>query len=343
MDLEREAEGFREAASRLRREIGRVVVGYESTIDELLVCLLAPGHALLEGVPGIGKTLFVRTLASVLDLDFRRIQFTPDLMPADITGTDILEGDGELKSFRFRPGPLFANVILADEINRATPKTQSALLEAMQEGAATIGGVRHALPDPFLVFATQNPIEMEGTYPLPEAQLDRFTFKLEIPSPDDTRLREILVRTTGADVEAPDTILGGDEVHRFRRLVRAVHVPDTVLDYVVRILRATHPDAPAPVEGVRRWVRFGASPRGGQAILLGAKVRALLEGRLHASLADVRSVAAPALRHRILLNFEGESEGVTTDRVLDEILATVPHASPRVEGLVRAAGEEEAR
>jgi MoxR-like ATPase len=341
MNIEKDAAEFRAAVDRLRREVGRVIVGYESTVDELLVCLLAPGHALLEGVPGIGKTLFVRTLARVLDLEFRRIQFTPDLMPADITGTDVLESGETAREFRFREGPLFANLVLADEINRATPKTQSALLEAMQEGCVTIGGTRHPLPDPFLVFATQNPIEMEGTYPLPEAQLDRFTFKLIVPSPDDPSVREILVRTTGPPADPPETILEADTVRRFRTLVREIHVPEPVLEHVVRILRATHPDAPAPVDRVRRFVRFGASPRGGQAMILAGKVRALLAGRLHVSLGDVRAAAPPALRHRILLNFEGETEGISTDRIVEDVLAAVPETPDSVRGLVETLRDED--
>ena len=339
-DLERRSEAFVAAATRVRTEIARKIIGYEETISHMLVCVLSGGHALLEGVPGVGKTLFVKTLADVLGLEFRRLQFTPDLMPTDITGTDFLEQRGESREFRFRKGPVFGNLILADEINRATPKTQSALLEAMQERAVTIGGQAHELPDPFLVFATQNPIEMEGTYPLPEAQLDRFLFKLKIPAPTPNELREILSRTTGTEAEDPAAVLNADEIRDFRGLVREVHVPDPALDYTVRLLDATRPDGEHSPQSVRRYVRHGASPRGGQALLLGGKVSALLQGRLHVSIEDLHSVAVPALAHRILLDFEAEADGVPAESILEEILGEVATARGEVEEWSRAMKDE---
>jgi len=331
-DLDRDACALRERTELLRARVAKVVVGYEEALDRLLACLLVRGHALLEGVPGIGKTLFVRTFASALGLEYRRIQFTPDLMPADITGTDVLEETSEGRRFRFREGPLFGNVVLADEINRATPRTQSALLEAMEEQSVTAGGRTHALPDPFVVFATQNPIEMEGTYPLPEAQLDRFTFKLVLRRPGPEALREVLARTTGARTLVAEPVLDADELLRLRDLVRRVHVPAPVLDYAARLVEATHPgDGASPRVG--RYVRFGSSPRGGQAILLGARVGALSAGRLHATAEDVRRVARAALVHRILLDFEAEADGVTADAVVDEILDAVPAATGRARRL----------
>jgi MoxR-like ATPase len=287
--------------------------------------LLASGHALIEGVPGLGKTVLVRSLAAAVDLRFSRIQFTPDLMPADILGTTLIreQNDGR-HTFEFEPGPIFANVVLADEINRTTPKTQSALLEAMQEGSVTVAKTTHTLPDPFLVLATQNPLEMEGTYPLPEAQLDRFLLKLHARFPDHGELHEILERTTGDSRPQVGAVLSLADVLEMRRVVRAVAVARHVQDYAVRLLEATHRERPGASALVKRYVRFGASPRGAQACLVAAKTRALLAGRLHVAIDDIRQVAKPALRHRLILNFEGEAEGVSADQVLDELLQTLP-------------------
>jgi MoxR-like ATPase len=284
---------------------------------------------LLEGVPGLGKTRLVRAMAAALSLSFSRIQFTPDLMPADILGTTVIDDrHGGGKTFEFRTGPIFANIVLADEVNRATPKTQSALLEAMQEHKVTVGTRTHVLDEPFLVLATQNPLEMEGTYPLPEAQLDRFFFKLHVPFPGRQDLHRILDLTTGADDVELAAVLDRDEILRMQRLVRQVAVSRAVQDYAIRVLRATHAEGPDAPEIARRFVRYGSSPRGAQAILLAAKIRALLEGRFSVAVEDVRAAAHPALRHRVLLNFEGEAEGIKTDQVIDAVLSDVPEVSP---------------
>ena len=319
----------------LRAEIGKRIVGQGPIVDGVLTCLLAGGHALLEGVPGLGKTMLVRTLSEALDLRFSRVQFTPDLMPADILGTTVIEEDeAGRKSFEFRPGPIFANIVLADEVNRATPKTQSALLEVMQEHSVTVARATHTLDAPFFVLATQNPLEMEGTYPLPEAQLDRFLFKLHVTFPSRDELHAILDRTTGTTAPRVEPVLDKARVLAMMRLVRDVAVARHVQDYAVRLVEATHPagaargDAGRAPELVQKYVRFGASPRGAQAVLVAAKIQALFAGRFSASVDDVRAVAKPALRHRLILNFEGEAEGVRTDRVLDELLATVPEAAP---------------
>src|SRR5580692_11656723 len=316
---------FRKRVDDLRTEIAKSVVGNREVVDGVISCMLAGGHALLEGVPGLGKTMLVRTLAETLSLTFSRIQFTPDLMPADILGTTVIdETQGGAKAFEFRKGPVFANIVLADEVNRATPKTQSALLEAMQEHRVSVGKRTHVLEQPFVVLATQNPLEMEGTYPLPEAQLDRFFFKLHVPFPGREELRQILERTTGGATETPRAVLDRETILEMQRLVRQVPVARHVADYAIRILQATHPDGPDAPDLTKRFVRYGSSPRGGQAVLLAAKIRALFDERFAASVDDVRQVAHPALRHRVLLNFEGEAEGVKTDQVIDQILKALP-------------------
>jgi MoxR-like ATPase len=328
-DIERDAARFRDKIGVLREEIGKVIVGQREVVDGVLTCMLAGSHALLEGVPGLGKTMLVRTLSRALGLSFARIQFTPDLMPADVIGTTVIDeaqGGAGNKAIEFRPGPIFANIVLADEINRATPKTQSALLEAMQERSVTVGRKTHELERPHLVLATQNPLEMEGTYPLPEAQLDRFFFKLNVRFPGREELNRILDRTTSDQHVEANTVLSRAEVLEFQGLVRKVPVAKHVQDFAVRLLMATRPELPEAPAGVKRFVREGASPRGAQAVLLAAKIRALMTGRFAAALEDVRASALPALRHRVLLNFEGEAEGVKTDAILEEILKALPEA-----------------
>jgi len=315
---------FRQIATRIETEVGKYIVGQQEVVRHTLICLVAGGHALLEGVPGLGKTMLVRTLARVLDLEFARIQFTPDLMPADIVGTDVLEEaeDGR-REFRFQPGPVFTNLLLADEINRATPKTQSALLEAMQERTVTVANRSYPLDPPFLVLATQNPIEMEGTYPLPEAQLDRFLFKINVVYPSTGELVEILNRTTGEAEPAVEVVADGAAVLGMGALARQVPVASPVADYAARLTMATHPQAEGAPEVVRRYVRYGTSPRGAQALVLGGKVMALLAGRYNVALEDLRAIAPAALRHRILLNFEGQAEGVSADDVVQEVVKLV--------------------
>jgi MoxR-like ATPase len=314
---------FRTDLDRLLGEIGRRLVGQGEVAGAAISALLAGGHVLLEGVPGLGKTLLVRTAAAAMDLTFSRVQFTPDLMPADVIGTNLIVDDAGSRRFEFQKGPIFAHVVLADEINRATPKTQSALLEAMQEQSVTVGKQTYTLPPPFFVLATQNPIEMEGTYPLPEAQLDRFLYKLRVESPTGAELHQILDRTTGAPEEATRIVLGHDRLLEMRALVRQVPVARPIQDFVVRLVGATHP-ARSPLGEVTRFVRYGSSPRGAQAIILGAKIEALRAGRFAPSFADVRRVAIPALRHRVLLNFDGEAEGITADALVEKLLATLP-------------------
>jgi MoxR-like ATPase len=316
---------FAETVAKVRGEVGKLVVGQRAVLDGVLTCLFAGGHALLEGVPGLGKTALVRTLASALDLRFARVQFTPDLMPSDIVGTMVLSEDERgHRRFEFQAGPIFAHIVLADEINRTTPKTQSALLEAMQEHSVTVGKTTHALEEPFLVLATQNPLEMEGTYPLPEAQLDRFLLKLHVDFPDAGELHQILERTTGRSAPSIGAVVQRDEIMRMRQVARDVAVARHVQDYAVRLLEATHRERRGATPLVKRYVRFGASPRGAQACLLAAKLQALFDARFHVSIEDIRRVAKPALRHRIILNFEGEAEGITQDSILDELIATIP-------------------
>jgi len=312
---------FREVAACIEAEVGKYIVGQREVIRHTLICLIAEGHTLLEGVPGLGKTMLVRTLAKVLDLKFARIQFTPDLMPADIVGTDILEEmEDRRREFRFQPGPVFANLLLADEINRATPKTQSALLEAMQERTVTVANRSYRLEPPFLVLATQNPIEMEGTYPLPEAQLDRFLFKVNIEYPSSSELIEILNRTTGGVEPEVSVVADGATVLAMGALARQVPVASPVADYAARLVIATHPEGDLAPEMVRKYVRYGSSPRGAQALILGGKVTALLAGRYNVAFEDLRAVAVAALRHRLLLNFEGQAEGISADDVVAEVV-----------------------
>ena len=308
----------------LRAEVEKVIVGHREIINHVLVGMFAGGHVLLEGVPGLGKTLLVKTLSESLELSFARIQFTPDLMPADIIGTNMIVEDAEgRKRFQFQPGPIFAHVVLADEINRATPKTQSALLEGMQEASVTVGGASRPLPAPFFVLATQNPIEMEGTYPLPEAQLDRFLLKLRVRYPAIEELNAIIDRTTHARPVAVERVMSGAKVLAFRELIREVPVASHVRDFASGIVMATHPQAGDAPEVSRRFVRYGSSPRGAQALILGGKVRALSEGRYNVSVDDVKALAAPALRHRVILNFEGEAEGVDVDNLIAQIIESV--------------------
>ena len=323
--LQRQIDRFQADCDAIIEQVRRVIVGHEAVIDQTITCLLSGGHVLLEGVPGIGKTLLVRTLADTLGLTFSRIQFTPDLMPADITGTNIVvTDDAGGKRFEFQRGPIFAHLVLADEINRATPKTQSAVLEAMSERTVSVARTTHELPQVFFVLATQNPLEMEGTYPLPEAQLDRFMLKVLIDSPAEDELVAIIARTTaGADCRAQRVATDG-RLQEMRRLVRRVPAAQHVQRYVARLVLATHPAHPSAPELARRGVRYGASPRGAQAIILAAKVRALRRGRANVAFEDVRAAAVPALRHRLILSFEGQAEGIDPDAVVRQVLDTVP-------------------
>ena len=323
--LDQQAEQFRERYQAVKEQIQRVIVGHEEIVHGVLTCLMIGGHCLLEGAPGLGKTLLVRTLAKALNLDFNRIQFTPDLMPADILGTNmIVESEDGRRQFEFQKGPIFTQICLADEINRATPKTQSAMLETMQEGTVTVGGVRHQLRAPFFVLATQNPIEQEGTYPLPEAQLDRFLFKLVVGYSSREELSTILNRTTKGIECEPEQVMDGDEILKWQSLVRNVILADHVQDFIVRLTLATHPGGELAVDISNEYLRWGSSPRGAQTIALAAKVRALLAGRFNVSFEDVRNVFLPAMRHRVILNFEAQAEGITTDDVLVQILDLVP-------------------
>ena len=325
MSTEQDIASFRERYAALRTEIGKVMVGHEAIVEGTLIAILAGGHVLLEGVPGLGKTLLVRTLSEVLDLSFNRLQFTPDLMPADILGTNmVMETPEGRREFEFQRGPIFAHLILADEINRATPKTQSAMLEAMQEKSVTAGGEIRKLAEPFFVLATQNPIDQEGTYPLPEAQLDRFFFKLLVGYPSASELTEVLNRTTEGVKPNVEKVLGGAELIELQELVRQVPVASHVKDYAVRLVLATHPKTQTAEPIANQYLRFGSSPRGGQALILGAKVRALTQGRFNVSFDDIQAVTSAALRHRLILNFEAEAEGITTDHIVAQILKDVP-------------------
>jgi MoxR-like ATPase len=315
---------FRERFQRIANEVGKVIVGHQEVIQEVLLSLFCGGHVLLEGVPGLGKTLLVKTLSRCLDLRYSRIQFTPDLMPADIIGTTVVVEDSQgRKHFQFQRGPLFGQIVLADEVNRATPKTQSALLEAMQELSVTVGTTHHPLQRPFFVLATQNPIEMEGTYPLPEAQLDRFFFKIRVSYPDLPGLTGIIDRTTGGTDEQVARVIGGAEVEAMKGWVREVPIATHLKESVARVIMGTHPGSPSVPDPIRRYVRYGSSPRGAQALVLASKAVALLAGRFNVSWDDISRVALPALRHRIILSFEGEAEGVSTDALVEAVLQRV--------------------
>ncbi|MEY2806109.1 MAG: AAA family ATPase [Planctomycetia bacterium] len=316
---------LREVHAQMKTELHRVIVGQDQVIDEILLAILTRGHALLVGVPGLAKTLLVSSLAKTLDLRFARIQFTPDLMPSDITGTEILQIDASsgARNFRFVAGPLFANVVLADEINRTPPKTQAALLEAMVERQVTSAGVRHELPDPFFVLATQNPIEQEGTYPLPEAQLDRFMFLIQVGYPTLEEEREVLRRTTGGESQSPRAVVGAAELKELQDAVRAIPVADHVYDFVLALTRGTRVGGTQPLPFIQQWVTWGAGPRAGQFLVLGAKARAALAGRTHVAIEDVKAVVHPVLRHRIVVNYAAQAEGVTSDIVIDRLLQEV--------------------
>ena len=323
--IEKRAEQFVERYKAVRDQLGRVIVGHDDIVHGVLTCMFVGGHCLLEGVPGLGKTLLVRTLAQTLDLDFSRIQFTPDLMPADILGTNmVIETPEGKRIFEFQKGPIFTQILLADEINRATPKTQSAMLETMQEGSISAAGHVFQLEKPFFVLATQNPIEQEGTYPLPEAQLDRFMFKLVVGYSSHADLSEIVHRTTGGTSVEPAKVMDGEEIRRWQQLVREVILAQHVQDYLVRLTLATHPEGEFAVEATNKYLRWGSSPRGAQTLALAAKVRALLSGRYNVSFEDIRRVYLPSLRHRVILNFEALAEGIDTDQVLLEILEKIP-------------------
>jgi MoxR-like ATPase len=315
-----------DACARLQDEVGKVIVGQDRVIEQLLVAIFARGHCVMQGVPGLAKTLLVSTLASAMDLSYHRIQFTPDLMPSDITGTDILQEDPETgrRRFEFQKGPIFANLLLADEINRTPPKTQAALLQAMQEKQVTVGSRTLSLPDPFFVLATQNPIEQEGTYPLPEAQLDRFMFMVTVHYPSRDEEFEVLRRTTGAAAEAVGRVISGPEILRLQELVRRVPVGDHVFHFVLDVIRMTRPNEPGASDFVRHWLSWGAGPRAGQFMILAGKARALMQGRLFVTIEDVEAVAAPALRHRLVPNFNAEAEGITVEQIIEKVLTLVP-------------------
>ena len=330
MDVQEQVALFGREFQGVREEIAKVIVGHREVVEGLLMCLLCGGHALLEGVPGLGKTLLVKSLGAALDLQFSRIQFTPDLMPADIIGTRmVLQDEQERRYFEFQPGPVFSNIVLADEINRATPKTQSALLEAMQEQTVTVAGTEHRLRRPFLVLATQNPLEMDGTYPLPEAQLDRFFLKLHVSYPSIEELSDIVDRTTQREEPTLSSVLTTERIIAAQHFVREVPIASHVKDYAVRLVLATHPEAPQASVNMQRYVRYGSSPRGVQSLVLAGKVRALFDGRFNVSLEDIRAVTMPCLRHRLILNFEGEAEGIDAADLLNDLLQTLPTQAPR--------------
>ncbi|MCI0638574.1 MAG: MoxR family ATPase [Gemmataceae bacterium] len=333
LPIQERANQFRHEYEQVFQEISKVIVGSHDIIHGVLTCLFVGGHALLEGVPGLGKTLLIRTLSQVLDLKFNRIQFTPDLMPSDIMGTNIInEADDGKRIFTFQPGPLFAQIVLADEINRATPKTQSALLEAMQEHSVTIGGTIHRLEEPFFVMATQNPLEQEGTYPLPEAQLDRFFFKLLVNYSTREEMGVILDRTTKGEFPQPGKVMDGARIREWQALIREVLVAPPVQDFAIRLILATHPGGDFAAGVTNKFIRCGGSPRGAQALVLAGKVRALLEGRYNVSFDDIRRVYLPALRHRILLNFEAQAENIPPDNVLADVLNEVKEKPPETGG-----------
>ncbi len=324
MEVSKKAtEELRANISRVKKEIQKAVVGHEQIIDEVLVCLLCNGHALLEGVPGLGKTYLIKTLGDVLDLQASRVQFTPDLMPADIIGTNILMTDVHEKNMiQFQKGPIFTQILLADEINRATPKTQSALLEAMQEHSVTVGGQSYSLDEPFIVLATQNPIEMEGTYPLPEAQMDRFMFKLKVDFPDIDDLSVIIDRTTQGEEPSPDKVINAEDIIKMKKLIRDVPLAEEVKNYALRLVLATHSnEKDSKVSG---YIRYGASPRGAQSIIMAAKVFALIDGRYNISFEDIERAALPSLRHRLILSFEGEAEGISPETIIETLIKEIP-------------------
>ncbi len=329
--MQKQAEEFRGRYNSVKEQISRVIVGHDDVVHGVLTCLMVGGHCLLEGVPGLGKTLLVRTLAQTLHLDFNRIQFTPDLMPSDILGTNmVMETPEGKRVFEFQEGPIFTQICLADEVNRATPKTQSAMLETMQEGTVTIGGTRYELKKPFFVMATQNPIEQEGTYPLPEAQLDRFFFKLVVGYSGREELSTIIERTTKGITIEPEQVMDGAEIIKWQQLIREVILAKHVQDYIVRLTLATHPETPTALPITNQYLRWGSSPRGAQSVALAAKVRALLEGRYNVSFEDVRRVYLPAMRHRVILNFEAQAEGIEPDHILLEILEKMSEKSDDV-------------
>ena len=320
-----EAAKFKEDFEKIRAEVGKVIVGQEEVVEGTVTTLICGGNVLLEGVPGLGKTELVKTLAKVLDLDFNRIQFTPDLMPADIIGTNMIMTDADgSHAFEFKKGPIFTQLLLADEINRATPKTQSALLETMQEGSVTTSGTTYHMKQPYFVMATQNPLEQEGTYPLPEAQLDRFMLKINVPFPKHSELNEIVTRTILKEEVEVDKILDSERIQKMRSILHKVVVSDSVLDYAVRVVLSTHPDSEMASEDVKRFVKWGASPRASQALIMTSRVRALAEGRVHVSCDDVNHFAEEVLQHRIILNYDGHAENISISKLLQNMIATIP-------------------
>lgn len=320
MSTQAAADHFNATFTKIRQEVSKFIVGQEDIVEHVLIAIICGGHVLLEGVPGLGKTALVNTIAKALDLKFQRVQFTPDLLPADIIGTQILVERNMAKVFEYQPGPVFSNILLADEINRATPKTQSALLEVMQEKSVTVANTTHRLPSPFFVLATQNPIENEGTYPLPEAQLDRFFFKLFVELPGHDEFMEILNRTGGNAAPKVEAVAHGEDIIQMGQTLREIPIAKEVQDYLVKVVRSTHPTEPSAPQSVKNYLRHGASPRGAQSILAAARARALLRGRFHVSKEDIKAVAVPALRHRLILSFEGEAEGVKAENIIKDVI-----------------------